>query len=156
MFNGEHVTFITKDKYAQNFVIRTINEKLKLPGIIARGPRVGTKPNFHVKFPAVLDRFQPEIVIEKALSMHLNIEDISIQVRGIKKNEQTGGRTIACELTADILDKVQCWALENKTSNFPLFTEWLTFWTTPRKSTRNLAGEPLAAALHESHCIKNK
>ena len=34
-YNGEYATFFTKDNFSQNFVIQTINGKLKLPGIVA-------------------------------------------------------------------------------------------------------------------------
>ena len=39
VYNGTHITFYTKNVLAQNFVIRIINENLKIPGIKARGPR---------------------------------------------------------------------------------------------------------------------
>ena len=127
VYNGNHITFFTKDKFAQKFVILTINEKLKLPSIKAKGPRAGTKPNLIVKFLGVLHRMQPEIVLAKAISMHVDIECDSthIQVRSMKKNED--GRSIACELPTKILDKVQQWAFDNKVIHFQLFSEWLRF-----------------------------
>ena len=76
VYNGEIVIFFTKSKFAQDFVIKTINEKLKLPGIIARGPlpRVKTKPNLLVIFPAVLDRMKPDVVLSTAISMHTDAD----------------------------------------------------------------------------------
>ena len=48
LYNGEIVIFYTKSDFAQNLVIKTINETLRLPGIKARGPYAGTRPNLHV------------------------------------------------------------------------------------------------------------
>ena len=61
LYNGEFVIYYTGNAFAQNWVIGIVNERLKLPGIKARGPRVETRPNFHVEFPAILDKLQPEI-----------------------------------------------------------------------------------------------
>ena len=85
-YNGEIVIFYTKSETAQAFVIKAINGNL--PGIQARGPRVIISPNFHVEFPAVLDRMQSELVIAKAISMHVGVAQV--QIRNVKKNDKTG------------------------------------------------------------------
>jgi hypothetical protein len=74
------------------------------------------------------------MVLQKAISMHIDINCDSVMIRNIRKNERTGGRTLACELPTDVLDKVQEWALVNKATHFPLFTEWLRFWTSTSKA----------------------
>ena len=55
-----------------------------------------------------------------------------IKIRSIKKNEQYDGRMNACELKAEILNKVQSWTVYNKTSTLQLFSEWLKFFIKPR------------------------
>ena len=40
LYNGKFMILFTKSEFAQNFVIQTINDKLKLPGIMARGPHL--------------------------------------------------------------------------------------------------------------------
>ena len=133
VYNGEYVIFFIRNAFAQNFVIDTIKEKLKLPGIKARGPRDPTesRPNFHVEFPSALNRMQPETVLQKAISLHIDIQlnSESVKIRNIKMNRQTGGRSLACELPNDVLEKVQNWAIDKKARHFSLFTERLRFWT---------------------------
>ena len=42
---GELV-FFPKSKFAQNFVIKTINDSLRLPGVYARRPKIQTEVSF--------------------------------------------------------------------------------------------------------------
>ena len=151
VYNGKHVTFYTKNVFAQNFVIKTINEKLKFSGIKAKGPRpLGqNQPNLHAEFPAVLKRIQPEMILKEAISMHVAVECDSIKICNIKQNKRTGGKSLACELPADVLEKVQKWALENKAIHFSLFTKRVRFWTskkTQKEVTTPLAANPSAVA----------
>ena len=88
MYNGEFAIFYTKSEAAQKFVINTINGKI--PGVEARGPRLIIRPNFHVEFPDVLDRMQPELLIARAISMHVGINCAASQVQicSVKKNDR--------------------------------------------------------------------
>ena len=76
LFNSEkcEVIFYIKNEYYQKFVLRIINKNLKLPGIVARGPRVVVKPNLHVDLPSVMNRLYPAVVVKKAIPINADIE----------------------------------------------------------------------------------
>ena len=138
LFNAKRgeVTFYTKSEFSQKFILRIINDQLKLPGIKARPPRVETRPNLHVHIPSALNRLQPELIVKTAIAMNTKI-DCNPTFRSAKDNPRTKGRTIAFELPEGKLEQLQTWALENGATHFPMFTEWLRFWTvstSPAKS----------------------
>ena len=132
LYNGKIAIFYTKSNLAQNFVIQTINEKLKLPGIKARPPWTEARPNFHAFFPSVMNNFKPEHVLKEAIAMHTEI-DCDPVVRS-SKDAGTKGKTVAFNLPEDKLAQLQLWALDNNAKYFSLFTERLRFWIHPNGS----------------------
>ena len=135
MFNSERgvATFFTKTKFAQDFTIRVINEKLSSQGITARGPRSEPRPNLHVEFPSILTRVQakPVDIIKEAILMNAKI-DCSPIIIAERPNPKSLGRTISCLLPVDKLGQLQTWARRNNAKKLPLFTESLSFWTTKK------------------------
>ena len=128
LFSSERgvATFFAKSEFAQTFIIKTINELVKLPGVKARGPRVESRPNLHVDFPAALERISPEIAIKELILMHANIECEPV-VHHIKP--WAHGRTVSVELPADKLAQLATWGLDNNADSFSMFSEKLHFWT---------------------------
>ena len=127
------VTFFTKTKFAQDFTIRVINEKLSSQGITARGPRSEPRPNLHVEFPSVLTRVQakPVDIIKEAILMNAKI-DCNPIIIAERPNPKSQGRTISCLLPVDKLGQLQTWARTNNAKKLALFTESLPFWTTKK------------------------
>ena len=68
------ITYFTKNETSLKSVIYVIKERLRLPGIVARGPRFLSRPNLHLEFPAVLNSLQPEMVIKHAISINAEFD----------------------------------------------------------------------------------
>ena len=109
-------------------------KKIQLPGIKARGPRIESKPNLHVDFPAALEGQYPETVLRQLIWMHAKTECDPI-IRNVRP--WAHGRTVAVELPADKLAKVASWGLDNDMDHFPMHFEKLRFWTTFKPSNAN-------------------
>ena len=109
-------------------------KKIQLPGIKARGPRIESKPNLHVDFPAALEGQCPETVLRQLIWMHAKTECDPI-IRNVRP--WAHGRTVAVELPADKLAKVASWGLDNDMDHFPMHFEKLRFWTTFKPSNAN-------------------
>ena len=119
LFNSERgeATFFSSSEVGQAFIIHAINEKAKLPGIKARGPRIESKPNLHMEFPATLNRASPEVVIKKAMWMSAKVDCEPI-VRTVKPNPRTHGKTVCIEMPTDKLAELLAWSADKNRNDF--------------------------------------
>jgi hypothetical protein len=153
LFSAERgvATFFAKSELAQDFIIKTINNLVQLPGVKARGPRVESRPNLYVDFPAALGPgILPEVAIKELILMYANIECEPV-VRHVKT--WAFGRTISVELPADKLAKLAEWGLDNDVDSFSMLSEKLHFWTTFKPDnavanavSRRSSSDPLKAS----------
>ena len=124
LFSSERgtATFFAKSEFPQAFIIKTINNLVKLPGVKARGPRVESKPNLHVDFPAALEKMSPEVVIKWCLQEHANVdcEPVICNIR-----PWALGRTVSVELPADKLAQLASWAIDTNEDSFGFCAERL-------------------------------
>ena len=150
LFNSERgeATFFSSSKVGQDFIIHAINEKAKLPGIKARGPRIESKPNLNLEFPDTLNKASPEVVIKKALWSCAKVDCEPI-VCAVKPNPRSRGKTISIELPTDKLAKLLAWAVDKNTDYVTSYSERLRFWTV-NKSTAEFSSKPKASAISSS------
>jgi hypothetical protein len=141
-------TFFAKSELAQDFIIKTINNLIQLPGVKARGPRAESKPNLHVDFPAALAAISPEVAIKELIWMYAGIE-----CEPVVRNIKTWGhsRTVSVELPADKLAKLAEWGLDNGVDSFSMISEKLHFRITsdnaaPITGSRSVRSDPLKAS----------
>jgi hypothetical protein len=135
VFNSERgaATFYTKSKFAQDFTIRVINEKLSSQGITARGPRSEPRPNLHVVFPLVLTKVQakPVDIIKEAILLNAKIDCKPIIITD-RPNPKSTSRILSFVLPEDKLGQLQSWTCKNNAKKLTLFTESLHFWTSKK------------------------
>ena len=130
LFSSERgeATFFATSTFGQDFIIHAVNEKAKLPGIKARGPRIESKPNLHFEFSDTLNKFSPEVAIKMAIKKCANIDCEPI-IRAVKPNPRSRGKTISIELPNDKLAKLLSWSVDNGRDYVKLYMERLRFWT---------------------------
>ena len=129
-------TFFAKSELAQAFIINTINNLVQLPGVKARGPRVESKPNLHVFFPAALGPgISPEVAMKELLLMHANVECEPV-VRHVKT--WSHGRTVDLEIPNEKLAELVSWGLDNDVHSFGMLCEKLPWWTSFNPSSASL------------------
>ena len=126
-----YATYFAKSEIAQSFIIRIINENLKLQGVKARGPKVESRPNLHVDFPPAFDKQHPETIIKQLLQMYAKTECEPV-VRQI--TPYAYGRTISVQLPDDKLAQVAIWGIDNDQDYFEWIGEKLRFRTTYKPS----------------------
>ena len=144
LFSGERgvATYFAKTELAQDFIIKTINRIVQLPGVKARGPRVESRPNLHVDFPAALGPgISPEVALKELIWMYADIECEPV-VRHVKPWGQ--GKTVSFELPNDKLALLATWGLDNNVDSFSMCGEKLRFWSSFKP---NNAALPLKASM---------
>ena len=134
-------TYFATSAFAQEWYIQVINEKVVIPGIKARGPRIETKPNLSVIFPDTLDSYSPEIIIQKAIRHNAHIECEQI-IRTVTPNAR--GRTVHCELPEEKLTLLLAWSKAKNVKEFIMCAELLRFWSPKEAETETTApDEPI-------------
>ena len=134
-------TYFATSAFAQEWYIQVINEKVVIPGIKARGPRIETKPNLSVAFPDTLDSYTPEIIIQKAILHNAHIECEPI-IRTVTPNAR--GRTVHCELPEEKLTLLLAWSKAKNVKEFIMCAEFLPFWSPKEAETEATASvEPM-------------
>ena len=146
-------TYFATSAFAQEWYIQAINEKVVIPGIKARGPRIETKPNLSVVFPDTLDSYSPEIIIQKALRHNAHIECEPI-IRTVTPNAR--GRTVSCELPEEKLTLLKAWAKAKNVTEFILCAEKLRFWSPKEAETETKAPvEPMDEEAAKPMVVEN-